>query len=415
MNQEPDTQNLAELYASHQGKVSDKWTVYLNVYEELFRSYRSSRLRLLEIGIQNGGSLEIWSRYFRNATVLVGCDINVACTQLKYGDPRIHVVVADANTDEAECAIAGHSDRFDLIIDDGSHRSSDIVRSFVRYFPRLEQGGIFVVEDLHCSYWQEFEGGLVDPWSSMSFLKRLADVINHEHWGTPYLRAEVLRSFENRYGAALDEENLAQIHSIEFYNSVCVIRKRAREDNELGPRVVVGTDAISAAQLMAQHGALAVAQVQNSNAWSVLPPLPEDELLALRSRQKEWLHSEAELQAELERLNASLALNNRLINEVQQELHQTQTQLRQAQQASQKTERNLDQAQQDLEKTERQLEQARRDLLETQQKLTSSQARIEECDGKLFACKEEIRAIRASTSWRVTSPMRKLADFFRRR
>lgn len=372
MNQEPDTQNLAELYASHQGKVSDKWTVYLNVYEELFRSYRSSRLRLLEIGIQNGGSLEIWSRYFRNATVLVGCDINVACTQLKYGDPRIHVVVADANTDEAERAIAGHSSRFDLIIDDGSHRSSDIIRSFVRYFPRLAQGGIFVVEDLHCSYWQEFEGGLVDPWSSMSFLKRLADVINHEHWGTLYRRAEVLCSFENRYGAALDEENLAQIHSIEFYNSVCVIRKRAREDNELGPRVVVGTDAISAAQLMTQHGALAVAEVQNSNAWSVLPPLPEDELLALRSRQKEWLHSEAELHAELERLHANLGAKDQQLNEVHQKLHQIEQQLR------------------------------------------NTQAGVEERDRRLVSQQEEIRAIRASTSWRVTSPMRKLADLFRR-
>ncbi len=372
MNQKPDTQNLADLYALHRGKVSDKWTVYLNVYEEVFRSFRASRLRLLEIGIQNGGSLEIWCRYFGDATVLVGCDINVACTQLKYDDPRIHVVVADANTDEAERAIAVHSDRFDLIIDDGSHRSSDIVRSFVRYFPKLEQGGIFVVEDLHCSYWQEFEGGLVDPWSSMSFLKRLADVVNHEHWGTPYRRAEILRSFENRYGAALDEDNLAQIYSIEFYNSICVIRKRARADNELGLRVVVGTDAITEDQLMAQRGALAVAQAQHTNAWSVLPPLPEDELLDLRSRQQEWLHAEAELRTELERLHTRLGTKDHQLNQVRQELQQIR------------------------------------------QQLVSTQARVEECDGQLISHQEEIRAIRASTSWRVTSPLRKLADLFRR-
>ena len=372
MNQEPAAQTLADLYASHRGKVSDKWTVYLKVYEELFRSYRASKLRLLEIGIQNGGSLEIWSRYFGNAAVLVGCDINVACTQLRYDNPRIHVVVGDANTDEAERAIAVHSERFDLIIDDGSHRSSDIIRSFVRYFPPLEQGGIFVVEDLHCSYWQEFEGGLVDPWSSMSFLKRLVDVINHEHWGTPYRRAEVLRSFESRYGAALDEESLAQIHSIEFYNSVCVIRKRAREDNELGPRVVVGADAITAAQLMAQHGALAVAEGQHANAWSVLPPLPEDELLELRSRQKNWLQAQAELRIELEQLHASAGMKDQQLNHSQQELQQTQ------------------------------------------QRLRSTQALVEECDGQLSALKDEVRAIRASASWRVTLPMRKLANFLRR-
>ncbi|WP_217636338.1 class I SAM-dependent methyltransferase [Variovorax sp. OV700] len=372
MNQGPATQTLADLYASHRGKVSDKWTIYLKVYEELFRPYRASKLRLLEIGIQNGGSLEIWSRYFESAAVLVGCDINVACTQLRYDDPRVHVVVGDANTDHAERAIAVYAERFDLIIDDGSHRSSDIIRSFVRYFPRLEQGGIFVVEDLHCSYWQEFEGGLVDPWSSVSFLKRLADVINHEHWGKPYRRAEVLRSFESRYGAALDEESLAQIHSIEFYNSVCVIRKRAREDNELGPRVVVGTDAITAAQLMAQHGALAVADAQNANAWSVLPPLPEDELLELRSRQKDWLQTEAELRVELEQLDARVGTKDQQLNHCQQELQLTQQQLR------------------------------------------TTQTLVEECNGQLVALKDEVRAIRASASWRVTLPMRKLADFLRR-
>lgn len=359
MNQELAGQALADLYASHRGKVSDKWTVYLKVYEELFRPYRARRLRLLEIGIQNGGSLEIWGRYFEAAAVLIGCDINVACAQLRYDDPRIHVVVGDANTDEAERAIAVHADRFDVIIDDGSHRSSDIIRSFVRYFPKLEQGGIFVVEDLHCSYWHDFEGGLVDPWSSMSYLKRLADVINHEHWGTPYRRAEVLRSFENRYGAALDEESLAQIHSIEFFNSVCVIRKRAREDNRLGPRVVVGTDAITAAQLLAQHGALAVPEGQNANGWSVLPPLPEDELLELRSQKENWLQSEAEWRAEVEGLRARLGMKD--------------------------------------------------------EQLKSTQVQVEECGGQLIALKNELGAVRASTSWRVTSPMRKLAHFLRHR
>lgn len=373
MNSTLGTQTLLDLYASHRGKVSDKWTVYLNIYEELFRFYRDSRLRLLEIGIQNGGSLEIWSQYFENATALVGCDINAACTQLRYDDPRIHVVVGDANTDESERAIAAHSERFDLIIDDGSHRSSDIIRSFIRYFPKLEQGGIFVVEDLHCSYWQEFEGGLVDPWSSMSFFKRLADIINHEHWGTPYRRAEILRSFEKRYGAVLDEESLAQIHAVEFYNSVCVIRKRAPSANELGPRVVVGTDAITAAQLMAQHGMRAMVEAQTANPWSILPPLPEDELLELRSRQKVWLQTEAELRFELKQFQASASAKDLELSQIWQQLQQTQ------------------------------------------QQLQSAQARVEECEGQLVALEDEIRAIRASTSWRVTSPMRKLADFLRRR
>lgn len=277
--------SLAEYYAAHRGKVSDKWSSYLQVYQRVFEPYRQMSIRLLEIGIQNGGSLEIWAQYFSKAAAIVGCDINPACSQLRYSDRRVHVVVGDANTDKTEQAIAAFTQNFDIIIDDGSHRSSDIVRSFARYFPRLKLGGVFIAEDLHCSYWSEFEGGLMDSWSSVSFFKRLADVINHEHWGVSYLRSEVLRSFERRYGFSLDEGLLSEIHSIEFFNSVCVVRKYAPCANQLGPRVVVGTDAhVTAGQIISQKGSTSVPPAQSSNKESILPPLPEDELLTLRAK-----------------------------------------------------------------------------------------------------------------------------------
>jgi hypothetical protein len=160
---------------------------------------------MLEIGIQNGGSLDVWTIYFRDALVIVGCDINPDCARLCYADPRVTVVVGDANTDEVERRIAAASPQFDLILDDGSHRSGDMIRSFARYFPRLVDGGLFVVEDVHCSYWQAFEGGLFDPTSSMSFFKRLADVVNHEHWGVPMTRRGILADFATRYGVEIDE------------------------------------------------------------------------------------------------------------------------------------------------------------------------------------------------------------------
>jgi hypothetical protein len=89
---------LATLYSRHQGKLSDKWSIYISIYERLFFELVDQSLRVLEIGIQNGGSLEIWSEFFPRATKIVGCDINEACRQLSYADPRIGVVVGDANT-----------------------------------------------------------------------------------------------------------------------------------------------------------------------------------------------------------------------------------------------------------------------------------------------------------------------------
>ena len=196
---------LRQLYEQHQGKVSDKWSIYLAEYDRLFSYYRQQPVRMLEIGIQNGGSLEVWSKYFRFADRLIGCDINPDCAKLTYEDPRISVIVGDANADDITEQVFARSEKFDIIIDDGSHTSSDIVRSFARYFPSIVDGGIFVAEDLHCSYWQGFEGGLFHPLSSIAFFKRLADIISHEHWGVPTARKEILAGFMQHYDFDIDD------------------------------------------------------------------------------------------------------------------------------------------------------------------------------------------------------------------
>ena len=70
--------SLLQLYEEHQGKVSDKWNLYLSEYDRLFSSYRDQPIRLLEIGVQNGGSLDIWPRYFINGEKFVGCDFDLS-------------------------------------------------------------------------------------------------------------------------------------------------------------------------------------------------------------------------------------------------------------------------------------------------------------------------------------------------
>ena len=156
---------LQQLYAQHSGKVSDKWSSYLTEYDRLLNPFRNKPVRLLEIGIQNGGSLEIWSKYFANATDLIGCDINPDCAHLPYNDPRIDVVIGEVNSHDTRSQLFNRCQQFDIIIDDGSHFPSDIIQTFGHYFPRLAEGGLFIVEDLHCSYWDKFDGGLFYPFS----------------------------------------------------------------------------------------------------------------------------------------------------------------------------------------------------------------------------------------------------------
>jgi GT2 family glycosyltransferase len=318
---------LATLYSKHQGKLSDKWSIYISIYERLFSELTEKSVRVLEIGIQNGGSLEIWSEFFPQATKIVGCDINEACRQLTYRDTRIAVVVGDANTNEVEEAIATHSPKFDLIIDDGSHRSSDIIHSFARYFARLEDEGLFVVEDLHCSYWAEFEGGLFDPASSMAFFKRLADVINHEHWGVPDARTALLESFTRTYGVAFDDELLGHIHAIEFLNSVCVIRKKTPADNRLGMRVIAGDEAIIDADPLALNGTVSRQSDQTSNGWSRVNPLPEDELADLRSSAKSLEVALATRSEEMRNAQKAALFADIRSNIAQNQIHQVRAKL----------------------------------------------------------------------------------------
>lgn len=282
---------LQEMYTAHDGKVSDRWTLYVQEYERLLAPLRQHPLCMLEIGIQNGGSLEIWARYFANARSLVGCDINPDCARLQYDDPRVTVIVADANTDATQERVRAISPVLDLVIDDGSHTSRDIVHSFGRYFPMLSEQGIFIAEDLHCGYWKDFEGGLFDPTSSISFFKALADIVNHEHWGMQYARARLLEPFRARFGVDLGEDQLAEIHSVEFINSICVVRKAPAARNVLGPRVVTA----GVEQVVHGHHPLRGSTIerfdQSNNALASVENFPPEAIPALRA-EVEQLRSE---------------------------------------------------------------------------------------------------------------------------
>ena len=265
--------SLEELYAAHEGKVSDKWSSYLAEYDRILSDYRDKPVRLLEIGVQNGGSLEIWSRFFPNAQKIVGCDINPDCARLSYKDPRIALVVGDANADEVQATVLRHAPQFDVIIDDGSHRSGDILKSFARYFPCVMDGGLFIAEDLHCSYWEEYEGGLFDPFSSIAFFKCLADVANHEHWGMEKKPSDVLSGFFEKYGFQMDDGVLQHVHSIEFVNSMCIIRKRKPEQNRLGRRFIAGSIEAVVPGLLSLHSTLSLACNQTHKAKESNQPM----------------------------------------------------------------------------------------------------------------------------------------------
>ena len=235
---------FSETFDRHEGKYTDKWSSYLDIYSHLLDPVRDTVTSVLEIGVMNGGSLEVWGEYFPNAQTIIGCDIDENCRKLSFDDPRISVVVGDANAPATMKRVLATRRSFDIIVDDGSHVSSDIIATFCRYFPHVTPGGYLIIEDLSTSYWQRYQGGLAYPESSMQFLKLLADVVNHEHWGFPAARHDLLTGFSASSGL-LSDETLADVYSVMFFNSVCIVRKASPElQPNMGIRVGAGTEAI---------------------------------------------------------------------------------------------------------------------------------------------------------------------------
>jgi len=263
-----DETTFSDLYAAHRGKVSDKWESYLPVYDEAFRAFRDKPVDLLEIGIQNGGSLEVYARYFPRFNKIVGCDIDPKCAGLTY-DSGIEVIVGDCNDAVTRHRITTLAPAFDIIIDDGSHTSSDIITTFLKYFSLLKSGGVFLIEDMHASYWQRWQGGLFHPESSIAFFKALIDVVNAEHWGISEGVAEFLAVNFSGYLPLIRPAMFAEIGSISFHNSVCVVRKtEAGKTNGLGRRIVKGVEASVAERIKLGDNSPPVVPNERTNPWS---------------------------------------------------------------------------------------------------------------------------------------------------
>ncbi|MEN9316470.1 MAG: Demethylmacrocin O-methyltransferase [Pseudomonadota bacterium] len=241
------------LYRAHasgdRNKVSSRWESYLDVYEELFRPFKHQAIDLLEIGVENGGSLEIWSRYFPNARTLTGCDINPRCGELQYSDPRVRVVIGNVNDRPTFRQILRRSPAFDLIIDDGSHHTRDVIRSFLAYFSRLKPGGIYIAEDMHCAYWEEYGGGVLNDRSCAAFFRRLMDAVNRDHFRETDA-GSLFQAFlsRERMNAFLEEN---PILSVSAHDSMYIVRKASAErPRGLGREIVAGDVAIAADRVL---------------------------------------------------------------------------------------------------------------------------------------------------------------------
>lgn len=166
-------------FLTNQERAIHKWTHYFPVYEDLFQRYKNRSCTILEIGCDKGGSLQLWKRYLGPYAQIVGLDINPECKTSEEDQIQIEIG-SQSDPKVLESLIQRHAP-FDIVIDDGSHKMSDIAASFSHLFNHVCLDGLYIVEDLHTAYWPSFEGGLGSENSFIEFSKKVIDAIHIEY------------------------------------------------------------------------------------------------------------------------------------------------------------------------------------------------------------------------------------------
>jgi len=186
---------------------------YAQHYHHHFEQIRHRRLNVLEIGIggyddpvAGGGSLRMWKAYFPKARIF-GIDIT---DKSPLREHRIHTFQGSQDDPAFLDCVIRQMGHVDIVIDDGSHVNSHVIASFRCLFPRLSDGGVYVIEDLLTAYVPGY-GGSEDPadaTTSVAMLKGMIDGLNWEE-------------FVRRQPGDFD----SQIRSLHVYHNLAFIYK----------------------------------------------------------------------------------------------------------------------------------------------------------------------------------------------
>jgi hypothetical protein len=188
---------------------------YCNTYERYLGPLRDQPVRLFEIGVggysdpaAGGASVRTWKEYFPQGVVYALDYYDKSAHE----EERIRIFRGSQTDPDVLHRIRAEMERMDIVLDDGSHRSPDVIASFEILFPLLAPGGLYIVEDLGTSYWTSYGGSedLLEPSTSVSYFKRLVDGLQSA-------------SFRHSYVPSYADLNAAFVH---FYPNLVIIRKK---------------------------------------------------------------------------------------------------------------------------------------------------------------------------------------------
>ncbi|MFT3929029.1 MAG: hypothetical protein QM709_01925 [Spongiibacteraceae bacterium] len=223
VNSAEESRPKGELYRIWQGiPGGHKWWHYFDAYERFLGEFKSKPIRFLEVGVYNGGSLAMWRQYLHKDSIIVGLDIDTKCAQYEDKSANVHVRIGDQSDKVFLAEVIKEFGPFDVILDDGSHICSHMIKTFEYAFLNgLTESGIYIAEDTHSNFWLSYRD---QEYSFIDLCKDLID-ISHSH----YHNHDNIYSFTLGSGHRLKSIDVprigAEIQEISFLDSIVVIKR----------------------------------------------------------------------------------------------------------------------------------------------------------------------------------------------
>ena len=145
---------LANKYKTDKGTKTDFRHGFTEYYEPYLLKYENPKI--LELGTGTGASAKMFSAFYDGECEIISVDINDLSAALK-DVPNCKTVQLDLGDENKvnEFIESLGDKKFDIIIDDASHLTTHQYISLIKFCDLVNDGGIFIMEDLHCSYSDE--------------------------------------------------------------------------------------------------------------------------------------------------------------------------------------------------------------------------------------------------------------------
>lgn len=199
---------LEEYFRNNNDKLINKWMHYFDVYDRHFRRFKGKEIVVLEIGVFQGGSLQMWKNYFGDKAKIYGVDINPHCKELE--EENVEIFIGSQSDRNFLRKVKQSIPPIDILIDDGGHTMLQQIITFEELFGHVKDEGVYLCEDLHTSYQVFYGGGHKRNGTFIEYSKNFIDYINAHH--------------SEQRGLKVNEFTRS-VNSLHYYDSILVVEK----------------------------------------------------------------------------------------------------------------------------------------------------------------------------------------------